>query len=964
VSRLALTLFGSPRIEFDRQPITVDTRKAIALLVYLALTRQPHSRDALAALLWPEYDQSHAYAALRRTLSALNKALGGYGLAIERESIGLDDQADIWIDAEQFQHRFAECRKHAHAENEMCARCIEPLTQAVDLYREDFLAGFSLRDSAAFDDWAFFQTEQLRRELIGALDRLVRQLASQHDYAAALAHARRWIAIDPLHEPAHRALMQLYALTDQRAAALRQYQECARVLKQELDVEPLAETTQLYEAIKANKLKAADDRPPTVVNQPAPVAGNPFPLIGRTAELHTLRQAYAGSRAGRFVAITGEAGIGKTRLAEEFIEQVRDRSGAIITARCYEGEVILPYSLFADILRAAIAQPDRLHQLDRLPAVWVSEAARLNPELISLRPDLPAPPPLDNPSAQGRFFEGVTQVLLALCATDQQTPAILFLDDLNWVDEASLELWSYFVRRLCGHALLIIAAWRTENAPHEQRLQQVVTDLQRSGSGMLLSLAPLNQAQVAELTQACLPNSVDVAKRLYRETEGLPYFVVEYLEALRAHSEDWSLPRSVRDLLLKRLTSVSDAGRQLLQTAVVIGRSFDFDTLRAASGRSEEETVTALEELIAQRLIHENAAPDVAQAPRYDFNHEKLRELIYEETGLARRRLLHQRVAQALIDRQRTSATASALAGSIAQHYQLAGRLAEAAEYFYRAGEYAQSLYANAEALAHYQAALTAGYPDAARLHERLGDLHTLRGEYQAALQSYETTAALDRSQPNQVAHLEHKLGQVYQRQGKRDLAETHFAAALRALDEPSVQAQIYTDWSLSAHHRGDTDRALELAQRALELAEASTDQRAASQRAHAQAHNVLGVLARHHGDMATAEHHLQQSLAVAAESGDRIAHVAALNNLSLVYAECDAIDQALALTAQALAECAALGDRHREAALHNHLADLLHEADRSEEAMTHLKQAVTIFAEIGVESGALQPEIWKLAEW
>ncbi|NTU61975.1 MAG: AAA family ATPase [Chloroflexi bacterium] len=953
--RLALTLFGSPRIELDQRPITVDTRKAIALLAYLALARQPHSRDALAALLWPEYDQSHAYAALRRTLSALNKALGGYGLAIERETIGLDDQADIWIDAEQFQNRLAECRAHDHAENEVCARCVAPLTQAVDLCREDFLAGFSLRDSAAFDDWSFFQTEQLRRELVGALDRLVQQLTAQHDYAAALAHARRWIAIDPLHEPAHRELMKLYALTGQRAAALRQYQECARVLKQELDVEPLAETTQLVEAIKANQLKGGDHLS-TIVKRQTPAVSHPFPLIGRTAELHALRQAYGSSREGRFVAIAGEAGIGKTRLAEEFLAQVQDRSGAIITARCYEGEVILPYSLFADVLRAALAQPDRLHQLDRLPALWLSEAARLTPELISLRPDLPIPPPLDTPSAQGRFFEGVTQVLLALCATSQQAPTVLFLDDLNWIDEASLALWVYLVRRLHGHALLIIAAWRTENTPHGRRLRKVVADLQRSGTGTLLALAPLNQAQVAELAQACLPSTLDVAERLYRETEGLPYFVVEYLEALRAHGgEDWSLPRSVRDVLQARLTNVSEAGRQLLQTAVVIGRSFDLDTLRAASGRSEEETVSALEELIAQRLIHENAAPDVAQAPRYDFKHEKLRELIYEETGLARRRLLHQRVAQALIDRQRTPA----LAGSIAQHYQLSGRLTEAAEYFYRAGEYARSLYANAEALAHYQAALTAGYPNAAGIHAHLGDLHMLRGEYQVALQNYETAAALDRSQPDRVAHIEHRLGQVYQRQGKRDLAETHFAAALRTLTEPSVQAQIYTDWSLSAHHRGDTDRALELAQRALELAEASTDQRA-----HAQAHNVLGVLARHQGDLATAEHHLQQSLAVAAESGDRIAQVAALNNLSLVYAERNALDQALTLTMQALAECAALGDRHREAALHNNLADLLHAAGRSEEAMAHLKQAVTIFAEIGVESGALQPEIWKLAEW
>src|SRR5512139_325330 len=118
-ARLSLFLFRSPRIELGGKPVAVDTRKAVALLAYLAMTSQPHSRDALATLLWPEYDQSHAYAALRRTLSALNKALGGYGLAIERESIGLDDQAEVWIDAGQFRHRLAECRTHGHAENEV-----------------------------------------------------------------------------------------------------------------------------------------------------------------------------------------------------------------------------------------------------------------------------------------------------------------------------------------------------------------------------------------------------------------------------------------------------------------------------------------------------------------------------------------------------------------------------------------------------------------------------------------------------------------------------------------------------------------------------------------------------------------------------------------------------------------------------------------------------------------------------
>jgi predicted ATPase/DNA-binding SARP family transcriptional activator len=963
-SRLSLYLFGSPRIELDGKAAIVDTRKAIALLAYLAMTRQPHSRDALATLLWPEYDQSHAYAALRRTLSALNKAIGGYGLAIERETIGLDDRAEVWIDAEQFQQLLKECRQHGHADSEVCARCVKPLTQAAELYHADFLAGFSLRDSSNFDDWAFFQTEQLRRELASVLERLVHHHGAQQAYEAAIAHARRWVAIDPLHEPAQRELMKLYALAGQRAAALRQYQECARVLKQELDVEPLAETTQLFEAIKANQLPALEKQHSIAINIQPSSLSNPYPLVGRALELEALQHLYTHSRAGRFVAIEGEAGIGKTRLAEEFIDRVRDQAGAIVTARCYEGEAILPYSLFVDVLRAALASPDRFHALDRLPAVWLSETARLAPDFFNLRDDLPAAQPLDNSGAQGRFLEGVTQVLLTLCAGNDQSPAILFLDDLNWIDEASLDLLLYFARRLQGHALFIIAAWRTEQVLDDHRLRKLVADIQRSGLGERLMLAPLNQAEVSELARTILP-AAEAAERLYHETDGLPYFVVEYLEALRAHpttaSVDWSMPRSVREVLLARLSEVDDTGRQLLQTAAVIGRSFEFDTLREASGRADEETVAGLEDLQRRRLIRESAGRDAAQSPQYDFEHEKMREAIYEDTSLARRRLLHQRVAQALTARQRAQRD-EALAGQIALHYRLAGRREEAAQYFYRAGEHARSLYAHAEALAHYRAALESGYTEAALLQERLGDLHTLRGEYRAALQSYETAAALYRGEADRLAQLEYKLGQVHQRQGQRDMAEAHFASALRLLNadgQLSLQAQIYTDWSLNAQHRGETDRALELAQRSLELAAAAADQRAL-----AQAHNVLGVLARHRSDFAAAQHHLEQSLTIAEESHDPIARVAALNNLALVHGDCGDMAEALRLTEQALAECVALGDRHREAALHNNLADLCHEAGQPQAAMSHLKQAVTIFAEIGVELGSLQPEIWKLSEW
>jgi tetratricopeptide (TPR) repeat protein len=270
------------------------------------------------------------------------------------------------------------------------------------------------------------------------------------------------------------------------------------------------------------------------------------------------------------------------------------------------------------------------------------------------------------------------------------------------------------------------------------------------------------------------------------------------------------------------------------------------------------------------------------------------------------------------------------------------------------AGEHARALYANAEALAHFRTALALGHPDAAELHEAVGDLQTLLGEYGGALVSYETAAAL--GDGDHLSGIERKLGNVYQRLGEWELAESHLEDALEGAGSTGELARLHADLSLVAHQRGEPDLALERARRALELAEAD-------ERALARAHNVLGVLASGSGDLDGARRHLERSLELAEALGDPAGRVAALNNLALALANGGELEQALESAESALALCVALGDRHREAALHNNLADLLHAAGRQEESMTHLKQAVEIFAEVG-EEGELQPEIWKLVAW
>jgi DNA-binding SARP family transcriptional activator len=295
MSRLALYLLGPPRIELDGEPVHISRRKVVALLAYLAVTETPHSRDALATLLWPERSQSRARAYLRRALSELNRTLGEGFLTIDRETAGLDPNAGpsstpltlrdasqagfaqhprrpersvgdlvadrrerqrsertgqaLSLDVNRFRQYLAAAETHNHPATEVCSDCVTPLEEAVELYSDDFTAGFTLRDSPDFDEWQFFEREALRGEFASALERLVRWHSSQREYDRAIAYARRWLALDPLAEAAHRRLMALYGESGQRNAALRQYAECERLLQEELGLPPEEETRALAQTL-------------------------------------------------------------------------------------------------------------------------------------------------------------------------------------------------------------------------------------------------------------------------------------------------------------------------------------------------------------------------------------------------------------------------------------------------------------------------------------------------------------------------------------------------------------------------------------------------------------------------------------------------------------------------------------------------------------------------------------------
>ena len=334
MTQLRLFLFGSPRLERDDFAPAMDTRKAIALLAYLATTGQSHSRDTLAALFWPDYEQSQARANLRRTLSTLNKAIGRETLEIDRETIGLAAAAELWVDVRHFEELLQTTRSHDHPADELCPICLELLAEAQTLYQADFLAGFNLPDSPTFEEWQFFQSESLRQQITDVLAKLVDGHSRRGNFEAAIACARRWVALDPLDEMAHGWLMQVYAWSGQRSAALRQYQSLHRLLADELGVAPNKEIEAIHQAIEENRLvppplkgeskvttaqkevesPAAMLLPSSALlyNLPAPTT----PFVGRESELAALTHLLSTSNC-RLLTLVGPGGVGKTRLAIE-----------------------------------------------------------------------------------------------------------------------------------------------------------------------------------------------------------------------------------------------------------------------------------------------------------------------------------------------------------------------------------------------------------------------------------------------------------------------------------------------------------------------------------------------------------------------------------------------------------------------------------------------------------------------
>ncbi len=740
---LHLFALGPPEVRLGEHLVSFPTRKTLALLIYLAIESGAQPRETLAALLWPEASPERSHGSLRNTLDHLQTAIrqaSGQAqtsyLLVTHNSLSLNPDANIDFDLKTVERAYDQARADRSSRTLPEGSASLPLLQsAAACQRGDFLAGFSLGDAPDFDDWAAIQREVWNRRLGLILDRLSEIQFAHGEFAGATETASHWITLDALNEIAYRRKMRAHFAAGERGQALKTYEGCRTILAAELGIEPEPDTVALAERIRIQAPLA-----PPQVRKALPKPRLPDTSInflgslftGRNREYQTLIKCYETATEGQpqLAVLRGEVGIGKSRLARKFIQWASAQGAELLLGGAFESGSHLPFQPLVEALRLRLAVENSL--ADKVDEIWLSPLSQLLPELRQHHPNLSPPPVeplhLEAEDNQAQLYEPLVQSMLALA---EQAPLVLFIDDLQWADSATLDLLQYAIRRWKDNAarILFLASLRSDAlhpmtqprpAGSPQGLSLWLDHIAREVTPVHIELEPLDERETVQMMLSILsPPDADFAQWLYIETHGQPFYLIETLKDLlerrvlhpkRLVENQWtfsvdadhdlgravSVPFTVHAVIRSRLNRISPNAFSLLAGGAVLEHQITFERMCAISSLSEDQALPALDELISGRLLLESAQPGVVSD--YAFTNDMLRDVVYTEAGDARRRLFHRRALEVL---EKSGESAAVLA-----HHALAAGLAQDAfRYSLVAGREALRLSVVSEAIVHFERA-------------------------------------------------------------------------------------------------------------------------------------------------------------------------------------------------------------------------------------------------------------------
>ena len=692
---LRVELFGGVRATIDGRPVQAPARRrGWSLLAWLALHPGLHARGGVAASFWPDVLDQSARGSLRSALWSLRRALGPGGddyLVITGDRIGIDPAGGVWVDALAFDELVAGGR----------------LEEAVELCRGPLLAGVE-------EDWAVRAADEHRDRLADVLERLAAAAEAGGDVAEAVRLTRRQTALDPFGEEAHRRLMRRYAEANDLPAALNVYARLVDRLRGELRLAPSAATRAL-----AAELRDPDRAAPTGGARPAGPSSalaavdlraapprRPA-LVGRQRDLARLLEAWRAARSGlgAAVCVSGEAGIGKTRLAAELMDRAREEGARVAACAALDLGGMAPFGLWAELLR------DLVRDLP-LPEdeAWPSEATRLAPELEG-RADRGAPRVAVAPELErARLFEAIVQ-LAEWAARDQ--PLLLVLEDLHAADGASIELAGYLARRLAGTPRLMVLTMR--ELPARAEVDALLAALRaRNVLASEIGLQPLPPEAIGRLVRGVANLDAEDVLRIIEASEGNPLLAAESARSL-ARGER-TLSAGLRGAVRASTRNLEREEAELAELVAVAGRGLDHRELEALPLADPVEAAAGA--IRSGLLVAEDDG-------RLDYRHALLREAVYLELPEPRRAQLHEAVAGVLAARR--TAGAQPPPAEIARHLRLAHRDELAVAQLAQAAADAQAVGALAEAVAFLDEAVELAPTDAALLLA-LAEAHAWRG--------------------------------------------------------------------------------------------------------------------------------------------------------------------------------------------------------------------------------------------
>lgn len=612
MSPIQVRLLQAPVVMKDSGQIVFPFKKAEALFYYLVVNRQA-SRDELVDLLWGESDEETARKNLRHSIYMIRKVFNEeIIISPHKSTVMLNPDIDVNTDLQQF---------------------LEEGGASIDAYGGEFLKGFLIKEGEQYEEWMFRCREQYRDLYTSKLYERINRCTAAKDSKSLEHYAKLMINEDPLDERPYRLLMESYLELGAYHKAEELYQKLKQTLRQELGVAPDSQTEKLYRESLGRKSQENRKRE----------VGRSF-FYGRSREQDIMKEQFESFTANnpyKSILIVGEAGIGKTRLKDRFFENVDEDRLCVVKSSCYQAEEDYPlkpwnqvFSVLAEVIKSEGVE---------IPRLWTNIIVRLFP---AFDPEMEAAAyTLVERADEVKYKvleEAAFETLRRVC---RKKRLMLIFEDIHWMDATSMRLLGYVMRRLGNGSIMLVATCRNS---YGKRVEQFISDMVKDGLVEKLVLSRFTKDEVEAFIDEMMPGrqlAREIRDRIYEETEGNAFFLMELLNTLKEKGSIGEISGKAQDILKGRIIDIPEEGMKLLYIISMFFDRVDLEMLKTISGRDELELLDELEKLQERYIITEVEA---VGSISLEFTHNKLREFIYGLQSITRRRVLHNRIGQAL----------------------------------------------------------------------------------------------------------------------------------------------------------------------------------------------------------------------------------------------------------------------------------------------------------------------------